>query len=263
MFRALYTAASGMSAQQMNLDNVANNLANSSTAGFRKRRLQFQDLMYQNVVAPGSASTQQTTTVAGLQVGLGTRSAATEIVQSEGDLNQTGNPLDLAIKGSGFFQVRLPSGEPAFTRAGTFHVDSEGNVVTADGNALEPAVTIPPDALTVTIGADGTVSVTQPGQSQAQQIGNIQLAMFANPGGLNSIGRNLFLATTASGDPILGTPGGAEGLGELEQGFLENSNVNVVEEFIQMILTQRSYEANSRVVRAADDMYQQLNSLAR
>jgi flagellar basal-body rod protein FlgG len=263
MFRALYTAASGMSAQQMNLDNVANNLANASTAGFRKRRLQFQDLMYQNVIAPGSAATQQTTMVAGLQVGLGTRSAASEILQSEGELNQTGNPLDLAIKGQGFFQVRLPSGELAYTRAGTFHVDAQGNMVTADGNALEPAITIPPDALTVTIGTDGTVSVTQPGQAQAQQIGNIQLAMFANPGGLNSVGRNLFLSTTASGDPILGNPGGSEGLGELEQGMLENSNVNVVEEFIQMILTQRSYEANSRVVRAADDMYQQLNSLTR
>jgi flagellar basal-body rod protein FlgG len=252
-----------MSAQQMNLDNVANNLANASTAGFRKRRLQFQDLMYQNVIAPGSAATQQTTMVAGLQVGLGTRSAASEILQSEGELNQTGNPLDLAIKGQGFFQVRLPSGELAYTRAGTFHVDAQGNMVTADGNALEPAITIPPDALTVTIGTDGTVSVTQPGQAQAQQIGNIQLAMFANPGGLNSVGRNLFLSTTASGDPILGNPGGSEGLGELEQGMLENSNVNVVEEFIQMILTQRSYEANSRVVRAADDMYQQLNSLTR
>lgn len=263
MFRALYTAASGMSAQQMNLDNVANNLANSSTAGFRKRRIQFQDLMYQNVIAPGAAATQQTTVAAGLQVGLGTRSAASEMVQSEGELNQTGNPYDLAIKGQGFFQVRLPSGELAFTRAGTFHVDSQGNMVTADGNPLEPAITIASDALTVTIGTDGTVTVTQPGQSQAQQVGNIQLAMFSNPGGLNSVGRNLFLSTTASGDAILGTPGGSEGLGELEQGMLENSNVNVVEEFIQMILTQRSYEANSRVVRAADEMYQQLNSLAR
>ncbi len=263
MFRALYTAASGMSAQQMNLDNVANNLANSSTAGFRKRRIQFQDLMYQNIVAPGAAATQQTTVAAGLQVGLGTRSAASEMIQTEGELNETGNPLDLAIAGQGFFQVRLPSGELAYTRAGSFHTDSQGNLVTADGNPLEPAITIPPDALTVTIGADGTVTVTQPGQTEAQQVGNIQLAMFANPGGLNSVGRNLLLATTASGDPIIGTPGGTEGLGELQQRMIENSNVNVVEEFIQMILTQRSYEANSRVVRAADDMFQQLNSLTR
>lgn len=263
MFRALYTAASGMSAQQLNLDNVANNLSNSSTAGFRRRRIQFQDLMYQNIVAPGAAATQQTTLPAGLQVGLGTRSAASEMIQTQGEFNTTGNPYDLTIKGQGFFQVRLPSGELAYTRAGSFHLDAQGNVVTAEGDPLEPAITVPPDALTVTVGSDGTVSVTQPGQNQAQQVGNIQLAMFPNPGGLNSVGKNLFLATGASGDPILGTPGGSEGLGSLEQGVLENSNVNVVEEFIQMILAQRSYEANSRVVRAADDMYQQLNSLAR
>jgi flagellar basal-body rod protein FlgG len=263
MFRALYTAASGMSAQQLNLDNVANNLANSSTAGFRRRRIQFQDLMYQSIIAPGAAATQQTTLAAGLQVGLGTRSAASEMIQTQGEFNATGNPYDLTIQGQGFFQVRLPSGELAYTRAGSFHPDAQGNMVTAEGDPLEPAITIPPDALSVTIGADGTVSVTQPGQNQAQQVGNIQLAMFSNPGGLNSIGKNLFLATSASGDPILGTPGGSEGLGSLEQSMLENSNVNVVEEFIQMILAQRSYEANSRVVRAADDMYQQLNSLAR
>jgi flagellar basal-body rod protein FlgG len=263
MFRALYTAASGMSAQQLNLDNVANNLANSSTAGFRRRRIQFQDLMYQNIIAPGAAATQQTTLAAGLQVGLGTRSAASEMIQTQGEFNTTGNPYDLTIQGQGFFQVRLPSGELAYTRAGSFHLDAQGNIVTAEGDPLEPAITVPPDALTVTVGSDGTVTVTQPGQNQAQQVGNIQLAMFSNPGGLNSVGKNMFLATAASGDPILGTPGGSEGLGALEQGVLENSNVNVVEEFIQMILAQRSYEANSRVVRAADDMYQQLNSLAR
>ncbi|MDT8066865.1 MAG: flagellar basal-body rod protein FlgG [Terriglobia bacterium] len=263
MFRALYTAASGMSAQQMNLDNVANNLANSSTAGFRRRRIQFQDLMYQNLISPGAAATQQTTLAAGLQVGLGTRSAASEVIQSQGDFTQTGNPLDLTIKGQGFFQVRLPSGDLAYTRAGTFHLDAQGNIVTSEGNPLEPAITIPPDAQSITIGSDGTVSVVQPGQSQAQQVGSIQLAMFPNPGGLNSIGGNLFLATTASGDPIVANPGGSEGLGTLEQGFLESSNVNVVEEFVQMILAQRSYEANSRVVRAADDMFQQINSLTR
>jgi flagellar basal-body rod protein FlgG len=263
MFRALYTAASGMSAQQMNLDNVANNLANASTAGFRRRRIQFQDLMYQNVISPGAAATQQTTLAAGLQVGLGTRSAASEVIQSQGDFTQTGNPLDLTIKGAGFFQVRLPSGDLAYTRAGTFHLDSQGNIVTSEGDPLEPAITIPPDAQSITIGSDGTVSVVQPGQSQAQQVGSIQLAMFPNPGGLNSIGGNLFLPTTASGDPIVANPGGSEGLGTLEQGFLESSNVNVVEEFVQMILAQRSYEANSRVVRAADDMFQDINSLTR
>jgi flagellar basal-body rod protein FlgG len=263
MFRALFTAASGMVAQQLNLDNVANNLANASTAGFRRRRLQFQDALYQNIVMPGSAATQQTTVAAGLQIGLGTRTTASEIVQLQGDPSQTGNPLDLTVNGQGFFQVRLPSGETAFTRGGTFHLDAQGNIVTAEGDALEPAITIPPDALSISIGSDGTVSVTQPGQSTAQPVGNIQLALFANAGGLNSIGRNLFLATTASGDPIIGTPGGSEGIGTLEQGVLEQSNVNVVEEFIQMILAQRSYEANSRVVRAADEMFQQLNSLSR
>ena len=263
MFRALYTAASGMVAQQMNLDNVANNLANSSTSGFRRRRVQFSDLIYQNLVMPGAAATQQTTVAAGLQIGLGTRPGASEIVQAQGDFATTGNPLDLAIQGQGFFQVTLPSGEVAYTRAGTFHLDAQGNVVTADGNPIEPAITLPADALSVTIGADGTVSVTQPGQTQAQQVGTIQLAMFPNPGGLNSVGNNLFLATSASGDPIIGTPGGAEGLGSLQQGYLEQSNVDVVQEFVQMILAQRSYESNSRVVKAADEMFQDINNLNR
>jgi flagellar basal-body rod protein FlgG len=262
MFRALFTAASGMTAQQLNLDNIANNLANASTSGFRKRRMQFSDLMYQNDVMPGSAATQSTTMAAGLQVGLGTRPTASEILQSQGDYTSTGNPLDLAIQGQGFFQVRLPSGETAYTRSGTFHMDAQGNVVTADGNALDPAVTIPANALSVTVGSDGSVSITQSGQSQAQQIGNIQLAMFANPGGLNSVGNNLFLATTASGDPIVATPGGTEGLGTLQQGFLEQANVNVVDEFIEMILAQRAYESNSKVVHAADQMFQELNQLS-
>ena len=263
MFRALYTAATGMMAQQMNLDNVANNLANSSTSGFRRRRIQFQDLLYQNLIMPGAAATQQTTIPAGLQIGLGTRAAASEIVQLQGDFSATGNPLDLTIQGQGFFQVTLPSGEIGYTRSGTFHLDSQGNIVTADGDPLEPGLTIPTGATSVTIGADGTVSVTQPGQTAASQVGTIQLALFPNPGGLNSIGKNLFLATTASGDPIVGTPGGSEGLGSIEQGFLEGSNVSVVEEFIQMILAQRSYEANSRVVQAANEMFQQINSLGR
>ncbi len=263
MFQALYTAASGMVAQQMNLDNVANNLANSSTSGFRRRRVQFSDLIYQNLVMPGAAATQQTTVAAGLQIGLGTRPGASEIVQAQGDFATTGNPLDLAIQGQGFFQVTLPSGEVAYTRAGAFHLDAQGNVVTADGNPIEPAITLPADALSDTIGADGTVSVTQPGQTQAQQVGTIQLAMFPNPGGHNSVGNNLFLATTASGDPIIGTPGGAEGLGTLQQGYLEQSNVDVVQEFVQMILAQRSYESNSRVVKAADEMFQDINNLNR
>ncbi len=262
MFRALYTAASGMNAQQMNLDNIANNLANSSTAGFRRRRLQFQDLMYQNLITPGAAATQQTTLPAGLQIGLGTRAAATEVVQAQGDFSSTGNPLDLAIRGQGFFQVTTPNGEIAYTRSGTFHLDSQGSMVTADGDALQPSISIPANALSVSIGTDGTVSVTQQGQQQSQIVGTIQLALFPNPGGLNSIGGNLFLATSASGDPTVGTPGSAEGLGTIQQGMLEGSNVSVVEEFVNMILAQRAYEANSRVIRAADEMMQQLNGLA-
>jgi flagellar basal-body rod protein FlgG len=261
MFRALYTAASGMVAQQLNLDNIANNLSNSSTTGFRKRRVQFTDLLYQNMVMPGAAATQQTTVAAGLQIGLGTRPGASEMVQTEGDFTTTNNPLDLTIQGSGFFQILLPSGEIAYTRSGTFQLDAQGNMVTADGNPLQPALTIPTNALSVTIGSDGTVSVTLPNQTAAQQVGTIQLANFPNPGGLNSVGSNMLLATTASGDPIIGTPGGTEGLGTIAQGTLEGSNVNVVEEFIQMIEAQRSYESNSRVVQAADEMLQQLNNL--
>jgi flagellar basal-body rod protein FlgG len=262
MFRSLYTAASGMTAQQTNLDNVANNLANANTAGFRKRRVQFQDLVYQNMVTPGAAATQQTVS-AGLQIGLGTRAAATEILQSQGDFQQTGNPLDLAIQGLGYFQVLSPSGQIAYTRSGSFHLDSSGNIVTSDGDALQPAITIPADATAITVGADGTVSVTQPNQTQSQQIGQIQLATFPNPGGLNSIGGNLLLPTSSSGDPIVGNPGGPEGVGSLIQGSLEQSNVNTVEEFIQMILAQRSYEANSQVAKAADQMFQEVNQLGK
>ena len=262
MFRSLYTAASGMTAQQTNLDNVANNLSNANTAGFRKRRVQFQDLVYQNVITPGAANTQQTVS-AGLQIGLGTRTAATEVLQSQGDFQQTGNPLDLAIQGNGYFQVMTPSGQTAYTRAGSFHLDSQGNIVTADGDPLQPSLTIPSDATSITVGADGTVSVTQPGKTTSQQIGQIQLATFPNPGGLNSVGSNLLLPTSSSGDAITGNPGGSEGLGTLLQGSLEQSNVNTVEEFIQMILAQRSYEANSQVAKAADQMFQETNQLGK
>jgi flagellar basal-body rod protein FlgG len=263
MFRALYTAATGMQAQQTNLDTIANNLSNASTAGFRSSRMQFQDLIYQNYVMPGAAASQQTTVVNGLQVGLGTRPAASEILQLQGDLNATGNPLDLAIEGQGFFQVLLPSGETAYTRAGSFHTDAQGNVVTSDGNPIQPALTIPQGATSVTIAADGTVSVTLAGQTAAQQVGTLQLALFPNPGGLNSMGKNLFVATTASGDPVVGTPGGSDGLGQIEQGYLEQSNVSVVDEFIGMIVAQRSYEASSRVVQAADEMFQLVNQLGK
>ena len=263
MFRALYTAASGMSAQQMNLDNIANNLANSSTTGFRGSRLQFQDLMYQSVIAPGSAATAQTTVPDGLQIGLGTRVASTEMLQTQGDAVNTGNPLDVMIQGQGFFQVQMPSGEIAYTRDGSFHLDQNRTLVTANGNQLQPTITIPADALTINIGADGTVSVTEPGQTQASQVGTIQLANFPNPGGLTALGGNLFTPTTASGQAVVGTPGGADGLGTIQQGMVEQSNVDVVDEFIQMILTQRSYESNSRVVQAADQMLQNLNNMSR
>jgi flagellar basal-body rod protein FlgG len=263
MIRALYTAASGMQAQELNLDNVANNLANSSTAGFRSRRLQFEDLIYQNLIMPGAAASQQTTLVAGLQVGLGTRSAASEVLQTQGDFTQTGNPLDLTIQGQGFFQVLLPDGQTAYTRAGSFHLDASGNLVTQDGNPVQPNIAIPQGALSVTVAQDGTVSVTLAGQTAAQQVGVLQLALFNNPGGLNSTGSNLFLATTASGDPIIGAPNGSEGLGSIIQGMLEQSNVSVVDEFVNMIVAQRSYEASSRVVNAADQMLQDINSLGR
>jgi flagellar basal-body rod protein FlgG len=262
MYRAMYTAATGMEAQQLALETVAHNIANASTSGFRTRRLQFQDLIYQNVVAPGAAASQHTTFPVGLQIGLGARAAASEIIQSQGDFNQTGNPLDLTIQGAGFFQVQLPSGEVAYTRSGAFHLDNTGIIVDTQGNPIQPSLTIPSNSTNITIGGDGTVSVTTPGQTQAQQVGTIQLATFANPGGLISTGQNYFLETTASGNPIVGTPGGTEGLGQILQGSLENSNVDVVGEFVQMILAQRSYEANSRVVRAADEMFQTINGLS-
>src|SRR6204780_4388500 len=196
MLRALYTAASGMSAQQLNLDNIANNRANSSPSGFRSRPLEFEDLIYQNLIMPGAGASQQTTVVAGLQVGLGTRSAASEVIQTQGDFTQTGNPLDLTIQGQGFFQVLLPDGQTAYTRSGSFHLDASGNLVTQDGDPVQPNITIPQGATSVTVAQDGTVSVTLAGQTAAQQVGTLQLALFNNPGGLNSTGSNLFLAPT-------------------------------------------------------------------
>jgi flagellar basal-body rod protein FlgG len=262
MIRALYTAASGMNAQQLNLDNIANNLANSSTAGFQERRMQFTDLLYQNQVMPGSPSTQQTTVSSGVQIGLGVRPGSAEIIQTQGNLETTGNPLDLAIKGSGFFQIQLPNGEIGYTRAGSFHLDAQGAMVTADGNPLQPGITIPAAATNVSIGADGTVSVTMPGQVQASSVGTLQIATFANPGGLNSLGNNLYAPTEGSGEAIIGAPGGNDGLGTIQQNTIEDSNVSVVEQFVQMIVAQRSYESNSRVVKAADEMLQQVNQLS-
>jgi len=250
-----------MSAQEMNIDNIAHNLANANTNGFKMRRAQFQDLLYQSVVQPGTAAGQQTVVPTGLQIGLGTRPSSNEIVFTQGAFTETDNQLDLVIQGKGFFQVRQPSGQLAYTRDGSFKLDKDGNVVTSDGNLLEPQITIPADAQTISIAQDGTVSYTQPNQTAAQQAGQIQLANFQNPAGLNSIGGNLYTPTDASGDAITGVPGGAEGLGTVMQGYTEQSNVSIVEEFINMIQAQRGYEANSKVVKAADEMYQQVNNL--
>ncbi len=263
MIRALYSAASGMTAQQMNVDNIAHNLANSNTAGFKTRRAQFQDLMYQNVATPGAAAGQQSTVPTGLQLGLGTRAASNEIVFTQGDFSQTSNPLDVVIQGNGFFQVLQPNGTLAYTRAGQFQLNKDGNVVDANGNLLQPSVTLPPNAQSVTIATDGTISYSLPNQTATQTAGQIQLATFANPAGLNSLGQNLYQPTNASGDPIVGNPGGQEGLGTLLQGYTEQSNVSVVDEFVNLIVSQRAYEANSKVVKAADEMYQDVNNLSR
>lgn len=261
MIRALSSAASGMTAQQMNIDNIANNLANANTNGFKMRTTQFQDLLYQSYVQPGAAAGSQTIVPSGLQIGAGTRAASNEVILSQGPYQETDNTLDLCIQGKGFFQVQLPNGELAYTRDGGFQLDMNGNIVTASGNPIQPSITIPSQAQSVTIAADGTVSYTQPGQTTAQVAGQIQLANFANPAGLNSIGQNLFQQTDASGAPVVGTPGGQEGNGTLMQGYVEGSNVSVVEEFINMITTERAYEANSKVVKTADEMYQMVNNV--
>ncbi|MCS7026693.1 MAG: flagellar basal-body rod protein FlgG [Bryobacteraceae bacterium] len=263
MIRALYSAGSGMVAQQLNVDTIAHNLANANTVGFKMRRTQFQDLLYQSLVQPGAAAGAQTIVAAGLQIGLGSRPVANEILFTQGNFVTTNNPLDLVIQGRGFFQIRRPNGDFAYTRSGAFHLDRDGNLVTADGDPLEPQITLPAEAQAISIAADGTVSFTLPGQTAVQQAGQIQLANFPNPAGLNSLGRNLFAPTDASGEPTLGIPGGQDGLGTLQQGFLEQSNVSVVEEFINLIISQRAYEANSKIVRASDEMYQQVNNVVR
>lgn len=262
MLRALYSAASGMHAQELNMDVIANNIANINTAGFKRRRAQFQDLLYQNVRTAGMASSSNTEFPVGLQLGLGTRPVATETVFSQGNYVQTNNPLDIVVQGAGFFQIRQTTGEIAYTRSGTFHLDREGNLVTVDGDPVEPQITIPSDAISVQVGADGTVSVLQAGQQNAQQVGSFELANFINPAGLNSVGRNLFTVTTASGDPITAQPG-EEGIGTLTQGYLEHSNVDIVEEMINMIVSQRTYESTSKVVTTSDEMYKQANNVVR
>ena len=260
MIRALYTAASGMNAQQANIDNVAHNLANVNTTGFKKSRVEFEDLVYQQIKTAGTPTSQEAEAPIGLEAGLGTRAVATARNFSTGNLRSTQNPLDLAIEGLGFFQLTLPGGETGFTRAGAFHLNGQGQLVTADGIQVSPAIAIPANATTVSVSKDGIVSASIPGQGP-QQVGTIELASFQNPAGLEARGGNVFVATTASGEPTNGVPG-SDGLGTLAQGFVEDSNVSVVEEMVNMILGQRAYEANSRVIRAADEMLQQVNNLS-
>jgi flagellar basal-body rod protein FlgG len=262
MLRSLYSAASGMEALQLNIDNIANNLANVNTTGFKQRRTQFQDLIYQNLVAPGSSASSSTEVPTGLQIGLGTRAVSNEIIFLQGDYVETQNELDLVIEGRGFFQVRLPNGEIAYTRGGAFHLDREGNLVTSSGDPIEPQITIPREATKISIALDGTISVELPNQTDMQEAGRIELTTFSNPAGLNSIGRNLYRQTTASGDPVTGNAG-ENGMGTLRQGYLEQSNVNIVREMVNLIVSQRAYESSSKIIRAADQMYQQVNSMVR
>jgi flagellar basal-body rod protein FlgG len=258
----MWSAASGMQAQSLNIDVIANNLANVSTTGFKRSRAEFQDLLYETLRPPGSASSESTEVPTGIQLGHGTRPVAVSKLFSEGELQQTKNELDLAIEGDGFFQVITPTGATAYTRAGAFKLDREGRIVNPDGFLLEPEISIPTDAITVSVGMDGTVSVLQAGQSTPSEVGTIQLARFANRAGLQNIGKNLYLPTAASGDAITGTAG-QDTFGTIAQGFLEMSNVSVVDEMVNMITAQRAYETNSKVVQTSDDMLQIANNLKR
>ena len=260
MNRSLWIAKTGMEGQQFKLDTIANNLANVATNGFKRGGVVFEDLMYDSLRQVGAASSDQTQLPTGLQVGLGTRVSASTRNFSQGNLQQTGNNLDLAIKGPGFFQVQLPDGSTAYTRDGSFQLDATGQVVTANGQVLQPGITVPAGAQSITVAADGTVSVTVAGQAQAQTLGQLQLATFINPGGLDPRGQNLYAETTASGTPNTGAPG-ADGRGGLMQGYVEGSNVNVVEELVSMIATQRAYELNSKAIQTTDQMLARLGQL--
>ncbi|HIJ80668.1 MAG TPA: flagellar basal-body rod protein FlgG [Desulfuromonadales bacterium] len=262
MIRALWTAASGMQGQQKSIDVIANNLANVNTTGFKRSRADFQDLMYQNLKSTGSPATNATQVPTGIQIGLGTRLAAVSKIFNAGDFTQTGNELDMAIEGDGFFAITLPDGTTGYSRAGAFKRDSTGQIVTSDGNPLSPSITIPSNATKINIGSDGTVSVQQAGQSAATTVGNIQLATFANPAGLSSQGKNIYLPTDSSGTATSGTPG-QNGIGTVAQGMLEMSNVNIAEEMVNMIVGQRAYEVNSKAVQASDEMLQTANNLRR
>lgn len=255
MNQALWIAKTGLEAQQNKMSVISNNLANAGTSGFKRSRAVFEDLLYQNIRQVGAQSSQDTQLASGFLLGMGVRTVATEKLFSQGNMVQTDNPLDIAIEGRGFVQVLMPDSSQAYTRAGSFQVDNAGQLVTSSGYPVQPAVTIPENAMSITIGKDGTVSARVPGSTQLQQVGNIQLADFVNPSGLQPIGENLYLESTSSGFPQLGTPG-LNGVGSLVQGFIESSNVNVVEELVTMIETQRAYELNSRAISTTDQMLQ-------
>jgi len=260
MINSLWISKTGMEAQQMQLDVISHNLANVSTTGYKRASAVFEDLMYQNLRQVGSATTDQSQLPTGLHLGLGVRTVATSRSFAQGTVQQTANPLDVAIQGSGFFQVTMPDGTTQYTRDGSFQVDNQGRLVTASGLAVANGVTVPANAKNVTISNNGTVTATIPGNTSPQAIGTIALASFLNPAGLEPQGQNLFAESPASGQPSTGTPG-ANGLGLLSQGFLETSNVNVVQELITMIQTQRAYEMNSKAIQTSDQMLQKLGQL--
>jgi flagellar basal-body rod protein FlgG len=262
MMRALWTAGTGMAAQQANIDVISNNLANVNTTGFKKSRTDFQDLMYQTIRQAGAASGPDTMLPTGIQMGHGVRQVATQKIYTTGNFQQTGNPLDIAIEQDGFFQITMPDGTVAYTRDGAFKKDDQGRIVTSEGYPLEPAITIPAEATDVNIASDGQVTVTLPGQVETQNIGQIQIARFVNPAGLDSMGRNLLRETAASGAPVVSNPG-EDGAGTLMQQYLEMSNVQVVEEMVNMIVAQRAYEVNSKAIQTADEMLGQAAGLRR
>lgn len=262
MMRSLWTAATGMQAQTTNIDVISNNLANVNTAGFKRSRADFQDLLYDTMRPPGTDAGNGSQVPTGIQIGHGTRTVATHKIFSQGDFQNTSNELDMAIEGQGFFQVIQSNGDVAFTRAGNFKIDSEGRIVSPDGFLLEPEVTVPVDALAISIGSTGIVSVMQAGQAEPTEVGTIELARFVNPAGLQSIGRNLFTRTGASGEATTGQPG-EDGFGAIAQGYLEMSNVSIVDEMVNMITAQRAYEINSKAIQTADEMLQTSNNLKR
>ncbi len=262
MIRSLYTAATGMLAQQLNLDVIANNLANVNTTGFKKSRADFQDLMYQVVEEPGVASAQQGNSPTGIQVGLGVKPEAVGKLFTQGDFVSTGNNLDVAVEGEGFFQVQLPNGQLSYTRSGAFKLNENGVLVTSDGYEVTPTVTIPANSVSLKISAEGVVSVRAADSPAETDITTLELAKFQNPAGLRAMGKNLFQETEASGSPSTGVPGDT-GFGTLAQGFLESSNVSVVEEIVQMVTGQRAYEANSKVIQTADQILGQALSIKR